>query len=151
MRTAAILLLISLVADASALASESVWIEAEHLRGVRGYCWPAGPSPKTDGHWALSGPGWAAEWTQGGESGFLSIACGADDDRAVAEADVTIAVAGTYHVWVRYRDSREAPDRFQIRLLPKEGAPTTLAFGARPVVEEDNELKLYWDLSLIHI
>ena len=26
---------------------------------------------KTDGHWGISGPGWAAEWNQGGESGFL--------------------------------------------------------------------------------
>ncbi len=31
---------------------ESVWIEAEHLDGVRGYCWPMGrPEMKrTDGH-----------------------------------------------------------------------------------------------------
>jgi len=28
-------------------------------------CWPAGPKPFTDGHWGISGPGWAAEWTQG--------------------------------------------------------------------------------------
>ena len=73
--------------NAAVFAGESLWIEAEHLRGMRGYCWPMGPAErrKTDGHWALSGPGWAAEWNQGGESGFLSIACGPDDDRAAAE------------------------------------------------------------------
>ena len=60
-------------------AEETLWIEAEHLHGVRGYCWPGGPNPKTDGHWGISGPGWAAEWTQGGESNFMSIACGPDD------------------------------------------------------------------------
>ena len=56
---------------------ETIWLEAEHLDGIRGYCWPMGKPEmkKTAGHWALSGPGWAAEWCQGGESGFLSIAC----------------------------------------------------------------------------
>lgn len=72
-------------ADAPA-SPETLWIEAESLDGIRGYCWPMGrpEMKKTAGHWGLSGPGWAAEWNQGGESGFLSIACGADDDKAVA-------------------------------------------------------------------
>ena len=41
------------------LRAESVWIEAEHLTGVRGYCWPSGKPEmrKTDGHWGISGPG----------------------------------------------------------------------------------------------
>ncbi len=49
-------------------AAESVWIEAEHMDGIRGYCWPMGrpEMKKTDGHWGLSGPGWAAEWNMGG-------------------------------------------------------------------------------------
>src|SRR5688500_4397246 len=73
-------------------AQESLWIEAEHLDGFRGYCWPMGkPEMKqTAGHWALSGPGWAAEWNQGGESGFLSIATAADDDKAVATKQLEI-------------------------------------------------------------
>jgi len=53
--------------------------------------------------------------------------------------------AGQYRVWVRYRDNREATDRFQIRLTPEGGTATTLTYGGRAVVEEDNELKLYWD------
>lgn len=144
-RAASILVLMLSSLCSAAGAGESVWIEAEHLRGVRGYCWPAGPDPKTDGRWGLSGPGWAAEWTQGGESGFLSIACGADDDRAAAWADLDLPAAGLYRVWVRYRDNREATDRFQVRLTPGGGSATTLTFGGRAVVEEDNELKLYWD------
>ena len=83
--------LIALLATltSSSPAAESLWIEAEHLDGIRGYCWPMGKPEmkKTDGHWGLSGPGWAAEWNQGGESGFLSIATGADDDKAVATQD----------------------------------------------------------------
>jgi hypothetical protein len=41
---------------------ETRWIEAEHLDGIRGHCWPMGkPEMKrTSGHSGLSGPGWAA-------------------------------------------------------------------------------------------
>jgi len=124
----------------SALAQETVWVEAEHLQGVRGYCWPMGKDPKTAGHWGISGPGWAAEWTQGGESNFMSIACGADDDKAAASLEIEVPAAGKYRVWVRYRDNRESGSRFQVR-VPN----ALLTYGERPAVEEDNELKLYWD------
>src|ERR1051325_12327 len=75
-----------------ASASESIWIEAEHLDGVRGYCWPMGTPEmkKPSGNWGLSGPGWAAEWAQGGESDFLSIATAADDDKAVVTKQIEI-------------------------------------------------------------
>ena len=127
-------------------AAESVWIEAEHLDGIRGYCWPMGrpEMKKTAGHWGLSGPGWAAEWNMGGESGFLSIATGADDDRAVATKTIEVPVDGTYAVWVRYGDWREATERFQIE-LEQHGAPPWIGrYGERPMVDEDNEMKLYW-------
>jgi hypothetical protein len=123
-----------------AAAQETVWVEAEHLRGIRGYCWPMGKDPKTEGHWGISGPGWAAEWTQGGESNFMSIACGPDDDRAVAWLEVEIPAGGRYHVWARYRDNRESGSRFRVR-----AGEALLTYGERPKVEEDNELKLYWD------
>jgi hypothetical protein len=109
---------------------------------VRGYCWPGGQKPLTDGHWGISGPGWAAEWTQGGESNFMSIACGAADDKAVAGLDLDLPVAGAYRVWIRFRDNRGATSRFQARLTRRR---TVLTYGTRPIVEEDNELKLYWD------
>ena len=87
-------------------AEEGIWLEAEHLTGIKGYCWPMGKPnmKKTSGHWALSGPGWAAEWAQGGESGFLSIAAGADDDKALVHTTVEIPAAGRYFIWVRYGD-----------------------------------------------
>jgi hypothetical protein len=133
-------------AAATAVASESLWIEAEHLEGVRGYCWPMGrPNMKqTAGHWALSGPGWAAEWNQGGESGFLSIATGADDDKAVATKTIDVPVDGRYAVWVRYGDWREKTERFQIAIEQAGGKPWIGRFGEQAVVEEDNEAKLYW-------
>jgi hypothetical protein len=132
---------------AAAFAQESLWIEAEHLTGVHGYCWPMGKPEmkKTAGHWALSGPGWAAEWTQGGESGFLSIATGADDDKAVATKPIEIPLAGKYYVWVRYGDWRETPERFQVQLDQPNSPGKPLMYGEQAVIEEDNELKLYWN------
>ncbi len=147
MRFSAAVLALALVFTADARAHESIWIEAEYLHGIQGYCWPMGRPElrKTNGHWGLSGPGWAAEWVQGGESNFLSIACAADDDKAVASTDVAVPVAGTYRVWVRFRDNRGCSSRFQVRLTPAEGAPALLTYGTKPIVEEDNEMKLYWN------
>lgn len=134
-------------------AAESIWIEAEHLAGIRGYCWPMGDDGRkmreTDGHWALSGPGWAAEWNQGGESGFLSIATGAADDRAVATKTIEIPVAGEYSVWVRYGDWREQTERFRIKLEQEGNRPWTGHFGQRPIIDEDNVMKLYWNWAFV--
>lgn len=143
------LLLLSLAT--SARAHESLWIEAEHFDGVRGYCWPMGTEAMktTDGRWGLSGPGWAAEWNQGGESGFLSIATGAADDRAAATKTVELPTAGKYFVWVRYGDWREKTERFQLR-IEQEGAPAwTGQYGEKAAVDEDNEAKLYWGWAFV--
>ena len=135
-----------LVGTATGRAAESIWIEAEHLDGVRGYCWPMGPPAikKTAGHWALSGPGWAAEWSQGGESGFLSIATAADDDKAAASTTVEIPESDRYAVWVRYGDWREQAEPFEIVIEQPGAAPWTGEYGRRAVIDEDNEMKLYW-------
>lgn len=126
---------------------ESIWVEAEHFIGVTGYCWPMGqPSmKKTDGHWGLSGPGWAAEWNQGGESGFLSIATGADDDKASVKTTIDVPVDGEYRLWVRYGDWREQPEPFDVRVEQAGAAAATLEFGRRAIIDEDNEAKLYWN------
>lgn len=142
-------LVAGLVLHDPSCAAESLWIEAEHLQGVTGFCWPMGrpEMQKTAGHWGLSGPGWAAEWNQGGESGFLSIATAADDDRATASKTVEIPVAGDWHLWVRYGDWRETAERFQVR-IEQPGRPAwTGRFGERAIVEEDNVAKLYWNWS----
>jgi hypothetical protein len=137
---------LTLALTATALpAGESIWIEAEHLDGIKGYCWPMGKPEmkKTTGHWGLSGPGWAAEWNQGGESGFLSIACGADDDRAHASTSIEVPIDGLYYIWVRYGDWREQGERFEVHL--RQGEREWMGrFGERAVIEEDNEMKLYW-------
>ena len=123
---------ISLALTPAAEANESLWLEAEHFDGIRGYCWPMGPpaGKKTAGHWGLSGPGWAAEWCQGGESGFLSIAAGADDDRAVATKAVEIPIAGQYALWVRYGDWREQSERFEVEIEQTGGKTVVPVRGA---------------------
>lgn len=130
----------------SLAAAEYLWLEAEHFDGIRGYCWPMGrPEMKvTDGNWGLSGPGWAAEWNQGGESGFLSIATAADDDRAVVTRTVEVPAEGHYTVWVRYGDWREQTERFQLRIEQPGAEAQELRFGEAAIVEEDNEMKLYF-------
>lgn len=139
-------LLLLLLWPLPAPAAESIWLEAEHLDGIRGYCWPMGPPAikKTAGHWGLSGPGWAAEWTQGGESGFLSIATAADDDKAAASTTLDVPEADRYSVWVRYGDWREQPEPFEI-VIEQPGVPAwTGEYGRQAVIDEDNEMKLYW-------
>ena len=131
-----------------AWASESVWIEAEQLVGIEGYCWPmaADPSMKTThGKWGISGPGCASEWIQGGESGFNSIACGAEDDAALATRTIEVPEDGMYAIWVRYRDNRGTSERFQIRLEQQGQAAWTGTYGVKPVIDEDNIMKLYWN------
>ncbi|MFM2096925.1 MAG: hypothetical protein RIS70_4049, partial [Planctomycetota bacterium] len=125
---------------------ESLWIEAEHLRGVKGFCWPMGTPAmkKTAGHWGLSGPGWAAEWNQGGESGFLSIATAADDDRATATTSIDVPAEGRYFIWVRYGDWREQSEPFSIRIEQPGAAAWQGDYGVNAVIDEDNESKLYW-------
>jgi hypothetical protein len=127
-------------------AHESIWLEAEHFEGVRGYCWPMGrPEMKqTNGHWGLSGPGWAAEWNMGGESNFLSIATGAEDDRAAVSKPIEIPADGRYYLWVRYGDWREQPEQFEVVVEQPGAAAWTTVLGTAPVIEEDNELKLYF-------
>src|SRR5687768_4288633 len=130
-----------LSAAISSAADESLWIEAEHLQGIRGFCWPMGKPEmkKTAGHWGLSGPGWAAEWCQGGESGFLSIATAADDEKAVATKQLDVPVAGKYFVWVRYGDWRETPERFQLAIEQPGRPGWSGSYGEKPALEADKE------------
>ncbi len=141
-----IVYLLAVGMTSSLSAQESLWLEAEHFDGIKGYCWPMGTPAmkKTMGNWGLSGPGWAAEWNQGGESGFLSIATGADDDKAIVSETVDIPLAGTYYVWVRYGDWREKTERFQIQVEQTGQKPWEGRYGEKPVIEEDNEMKLYF-------
>ncbi len=127
---------------------ETLWLEAEHFVGIEGYCWPLGDAQRnmdrSNGHWGLSGPGWAAEWNQGGESNFLSIAAGAAETAATVARTVRIPAAGDYSVWIRYGDWREQSENFSLRVRQPDRGDQLVDFGAAARVEEDNEMKLYW-------
>ncbi len=133
--------------DPSRPFGESLWIEAEHFDGIRGYCWPMGKPEmrETKGNWGLSGPGWAAEWNQGGESGFLSIAAGPSDTLAIVTKTIELPCDGEYFVWVRYGDWRELPEPFEVHMQQAGRAEWSATFGQQARVEEDNEMKLYFD------
>src|SRR5437899_3018957 len=123
----------------TAFASESIWIEAEHLRGITGYCFPD-MDQKTAGNWALSGPGICPEWTQGGESEWLSIACGPDEDKGEASTEFESPVAGEFRLWVRYRDWRDQTEIFKVK-VEQRGKAQEFTFGEKPVVDDNDELK----------
>lgn len=144
MRRVGLLLLTIIITGNSATAAESIWIEAEHLRGVRGSCFPDVNGQTTKGQWALSGPGICPEWTQGGESEWLSIACGPDDKEASAFADIEIPEAGEWRLWVRYRDWRRQTELFAVKIEQAGAPPVTATFGEKPVIDEEDELKLLW-------
>ncbi len=124
-------------------AAETIWIEAEHLRGVRGSCFPD-MGHDTKGAWAISGPGIAPEWTQGGESEWLSIACGPNDATASATMEFEVPEAGDWRLWVRYRDWRGQSEVFGVKIEQAGTEPVQSRFGEKPVVDEDDELKLLW-------
>jgi len=132
---------LSLLLASIASAQESLWIETEHLRGVRGACFPDFDQ-KTAGHWAMSGPGIAPEWTMGGESEWLSVACAGDDDKASAFTEIEVPEAGEWALWVRYRDWRNETEVF-IVAIEQPGQPARiLTFGEKAVIDEEDELKL---------
>jgi hypothetical protein len=127
---------------------ETLWLEAEHFLGIKGYCWPMGDDSRkmreTAGNWGLSGPGWAAEWNQGGESGFLSIAVGASEQNAVVTRSIYVPSGESFELWVRYADWREQTEEFQIRFQQPNETEQVFSFGQVAKREEDNEMKLYW-------
>src|SRR5207237_7603495 len=89
---------------------EYLWYEAENMRGITetsrhepqlNPSYLEIPAAKTPG-WSISGPGVSAEWSQGGESEWHSVADSADDTRGTIWQGVGIPRAGEYNVWVRY-------------------------------------------------
>lgn len=53
------------------------------------------------------------KWTQGGASGWLSVACAPDDDKAIASSDFEVPEAGEWKLWVRYCPGTRVGQAFQ--------------------------------------
>jgi hypothetical protein len=131
---------------AGATLPESVWVEAETMSGLRGSNFSfQQEAQQTRGSWSIAGPGVAAEWTQGGESEFVSVAARADEPAGTTIGrEIEIPVAGQYTLWVRYADYRGKSEAFGVRV--RQGARAVEhVFGEAPVVDELDPMKLFWD------
>src|SRR5437588_5817532 len=115
LRIIAAVLLIAAVAEG---VPQTVVMEAEYFGPLKGSNFSfQEPSKTTKGSWSLSGPGVAAEWTQGGESEFMSIAARADEpEGTTVSREVEIPADGAYTLWVRYADYRNKSERFGVRI-----------------------------------
>jgi hypothetical protein len=99
------------------------------------------PAAKAPG-WSISGPGVSAEWSQGGESEWNSVAASADATSGELWQDVEIPRAGEYKVWVRYADYANQSESFSVRIGQTE-APRH-EFGARDIIDPHDEVSMYW-------
>src|SRR5438105_7463791 len=85
---------------------EYLWYEAENMSGITV---DARGEPRTNPSWmeltraqapgfALNGPGVSAEWSQGGESEWDSVATAADETRAAVYQEIEVPRDGEYRV-----------------------------------------------------
>ena len=149
-------------------SNEYLWYEAENMRGITetsrhepqlNPSYLEIPAAKAPG-WSISGPGVSAEWSQGGESEWNSVAASADDTHGTIWQDVEIPRAGEYKVWVRYADWANKSENFVVRIMQyglqsREGVSMSMApkevfhheFGDADIVDPHNETSMYWGWS----
>jgi hypothetical protein len=147
---------------------EYLWYEAENMRGLTQTAHhepQLNPSyleilaAKAPG-WSISGPGVSAEWSQGGESEWNSVAASADETRAMITQEIEVPRAGQYRLWLRYADWAGQSENFVVkitqygvtsapgvsmRIAPKEALGHQ--FGTADVVDPHNEMSMYWGWS----
>ena len=130
----------------SLAASEYLWIEAEHSADIVGRNMAFTPMPPLESQrgWGISGPGVAAEWSQGGESEWTSIAAHPEESNAISRYAIEMPAAGHYRVWVRYADYQRKKEVFRVRIVQGGKNVFDRVYGEQPVVAEDDEVKLMW-------
>jgi len=143
-----------LLLSGSAFCEESapfyLWLEPEWFNGVSGHFayWPGPDSAKKAvGHWGVAGPGISAEWSQGGESEWNSMAAGADETNAECNRIINIPALGRYRIWVRYVDHRKLTEQFSIIVEKNNKKIVEGDFGLNDVVPINDEYQLYWGFS----
>src|SRR5829696_3102066 len=126
----------------------TLWLEAETFAPLKGGNFSYQQEKlHAKGSWAVAGPGVAAEWTQGGESEWMSIAARPDEaGELVVSRDAVVPAAGKYTLWVRYADYRGKKESFGVRTRQREATSARL-FGDKAVVDELDPMKLLWDWS----
>src|SRR5438067_2799597 len=133
-----------LAAALLASAPTYFWIEAERMHGVAGH-WPSWNDAQPAPGWHWNGPGVSAEWGQGGESGFNSIACGpAADAQAVARERIVLPRAARYRVWVRLGEWASGRAPVGVRLSQRGHAHIEGEVGAAATLDPQDEALAYW-------
>ena len=123
-----------------------IWLEPEWFDGVKGGCYFWTGTAKPTGAWGTAGPGVTPEFSQGGESGWNSMAVPAEETTAECHRALTIPRAGHYRVWVRYYDFRDQTEPFTMRL--EQGNKAVAGeLGVQPVVLPGDEYELYWGFA----
>ena len=131
---------------------EYLWYEAENMRGLTldarneprlNPVWQNLSREKAPG-WSINGPGVSAEWSQGGESEWDSVAAAADETRAVIYQDIEVPRDAEYRVWARYADWANRSENFVVRLTQAGREVFRHEFGARDVLDPHDEVSMYW-------
>jgi hypothetical protein len=146
---------------------EYLWYEAENMRGIAqttqhepqlNPSYLEIPAAKAPG-WSISGPGVSAEWSQGGESEWNSVAASADETRATITQEIDVPRAGQYRLWLRYADWADKSENLLVKitqngLTSAPGVSMRMAplipgheFGTADVVDPHNEMSMYWGWS----
>lgn len=144
---------------------EYLWYETENMRGLTqtprhepqlNPSYLNLPAAKAPG-WGISGPGVSAEWSQGGESEWNSVAASADETRGTIWQDLEIPRGGEYKIWIRYSDFAERSEHFVVRITQtgigsKEGVSASISskevfrqeFGGKDIIDPHDEISMYW-------
>ncbi|MDQ3803299.1 MAG: hypothetical protein M3416_05535 [Acidobacteriota bacterium] len=138
--------------SAATAGPEYLWFEAENMRGIAtdarnepilNPSWRNLPREKAPG-WGINGPGVSAEWSQGGESEWNSVAASADETRATIYQEIEVPRAGQYRVWVRYADWARRGENFSVRVTQGGRDVARTEFGAADRVDPHDEVSMYW-------
>jgi hypothetical protein len=142
---------------------EYLWYEAENMSGIAqtsrhepqlNPSYLEIPAARAPG-WSISGPGVSAEWSQGGESEWNSVAASADETHAAISQNIEIPRDGQYRIWVRYADFAAKNEDFVVRVsqtrVQSTGSSDVLVheFGSRDLVDPHNETSMYWGWSFV--
>jgi hypothetical protein len=132
--------------------SEYIWFETENMRGITktsrnepllNPSYLDLPAAKAPG-WSISGPGVSAEWSQGGESEWNSVAASADETHALITQDFEVPRAGQYKIWIRYADFAGRNENFVVRLTQQGRQVAQHEFGAEDLLDPHDEISMYW-------
>jgi hypothetical protein len=136
---------------------EYLWYEAENMRGLSldarnepraNPTWMNLRRAQAPG-WGLNGPGVSAEWSQGGESEWDSVAASPDETRAALTQEIEIPRDAEYRVCARYADWANRSENFLVRITQQGREVFRHEFGARDLVDPHDEVSMYWGWAFI--